>query len=382
MTNRMISFLFTGLIFLSCNNNNTENPNQDRDDQITISGQVGFPKQGGYIVFEKLNQDGTVPLDTFQLEDDYTYSEEVTVKNAGFYRLNFYGAQQVNLILDQDDVMVNVDGNDPQGFVEIEGSRDHDFIQFVQDVMGGLQSSEEIQRINQEFVAARQSGDDDRMRTLQNEYMIYDDSVKQTIIAKIRELGPSLGAVEILRTNRVLNKDKHFEFFAEYAERIKEEMPESPEAMAFVDEVENMKNLAVGAVAPEIALPNPEGEVVALSSLRGKYVLVDFWAKWCKPCRVENPNIVRAYNKYKDEGFEVFGVSLDRNREDWVQAIEEDNLDWTQVSDLKFWNSEAAKTYNINAIPFSILLDPDGKIIAKNLRGVELDKKLEEVFSK
>jgi thiol-disulfide isomerase/thioredoxin len=120
---------------------------------------------------------------------------------------------------------------------------------------------------------------------------------------------------------------------------------------------------------------------VKLSSLQGKYVLVDFWAKWCGPCRQENPNVVRLYNRYKDKGFTVYGVSLDRNKTDWLKAIEEDKLTWTHVSDLKYWQSDAAKLYNITAIPFSLLLDPDGKIIAKNLRGPSLEKKLEEIFS-
>ena len=143
-----------------------------------------------------------------------------------------------------------------------------------------------------------------------------------------------------------------------------------------------MKKLAIGEIAPDIRLPNPDGEMVSLSSLRGNYVLVDFWAKWCRPCRMENPNVVRMYNKFNDRGFEVFGVSLDRNRQDWLQAIEQDGLNWTQVSDLKYWQSDAAKLYNISAIPFALLLDPEGRIIGKNLRGKQLENKLEEIFSK
>jgi peroxiredoxin len=133
---------------------------------------------------------------------------------------------------------------------------------------------------------------------------------------------------------------------------------------------------AIGQKAPEISLPDPEGKTVTLSSLKGKYVLVDFWAYWCKPCRNENPNVVKAYKQFKDKGFEVFGVSLDRNKEDWLSAIKEDGLTWTHVSDLKYFESQAALDYNINAIPFSILVDPDGVIIAKNLRGDALQKKL------
>ena len=127
-------------------------------------------------------------------------------------------------------------------------------------------------------------------------------------------------------------------------------------------------------------MPDTTGKIVKLSSMRGKYVLVDFWAKWCGPCRGENPNVVRVYNKYKDKGFTVYGVSLDRNKEDWLKAIHEDNLTWTHVSDLKFWQSEAAKIYSINAIPFSVLLDPNGVIIAKNLRDLALEAKLAEIF--
>ena len=132
--------------------------------------------------------------------------------------------------------------------------------------------------------------------------------------------------------------------------------------------------------APEILMENPDGTPVALTSLRGKVVLLDFWASWCRPCRAENPNVVRMYNKYNDQGFEVFSVSLDKDKGRWVQAIEKDGLDWTHVSDLAWWNSAAAKTYNVHSIPATFLLDREGKIIAKNLRGPALEAKLSEIF--
>ncbi len=136
----------------------------------------------------------------------------------------------------------------------------------------------------------------------------------------------------------------------------------------------------IGKKAPDIVLPNPEGEEVALSSLRGNYVLIDFWASWCKPCRMENPNVVKLYNKYKDENFEIYGVSLDRSKDKWVKAIAEDNLTWKHVSDLQFWNSAAAKLYNVTSIPFTLLIDPDGKIVEKKLRGQALANKLESIY--
>ena len=139
--------------------------------------------------------------------------------------------------------------------------------------------------------------------------------------------------------------------------------------------------LGQGQPAPDIALPNPNGTVRKLSDLRGKVVLIDFWASWCKPCRRENPNVVRMYNKYKNRGFEIYGVSLDRNKTAWVNAIRQDNLGWIHVSDLKFWNSAAAQLYRVRSIPFTVLVDENGKIIAKNLRGQALEQKLEEIFS-
>lgn len=149
---------------------------------------------------------------------------------------------------------------------------------------------------------------------------------------------------------------------------------------------EQNKMLNVGDKAPEIALKGPDGKVRKLSDLRGKVVLLDFWAAWCRPCRMENPNVVKVYKEYKDknfkygDGFEVYSVSLDRNKTDWTRAIEQDGLIWdNHVSDLKFWNSEAAKTYNINSIPATFLIDEDGIILARNLRGGALENTLKKM---
>lgn len=136
-------------------------------------------------------------------------------------------------------------------------------------------------------------------------------------------------------------------------------------------------------IAPEIAFPNPEGEVMKLSSLRGKYVLIDFWASWCGPCRVENPNVVRLYNKYKGDKFEIFSVSLDKDGDKWKKAIEADGLIWKyHVSELAGWETDVVQKYQFSGIPHTVLIDPKGKIIAEKLRGPSLERKLQELFGK
>lgn len=139
--------------------------------------------------------------------------------------------------------------------------------------------------------------------------------------------------------------------------------------------------VSVGRKAPDFTANDPEGNPVRLSDHLGKgYVLIDFWAAWCGPCRKENPHVVKAYNEYKDKGFDVFGVSLDRKKEAWITAIQKDGLVWTQVSDLKFWDSTPAKLYGIRAIPSNYLVDKDGVIVAKNLRGGDLEKALADLL--
>ncbi|WP_448633938.1 peroxiredoxin family protein [Pedobacter panaciterrae] len=162
-------------------------------------------------------------------------------------------------------------------------------------------------------------------------------------------------------------------------------LSEKVKRSSFVKQINNALILnaktAVGQPAPLFSMADSDGKMISLTDFKGKYVLIDFWASWCGPCRKENPNVVSAYRKYHDKGFEILGVSLDTKKDAWLSAIKADDLTWNHVSDLKGWANAAAAVYGVKSVPASFLIGPDGKVVAKDLRGEELHKKLESILA-
>lgn len=373
MIYRILSIVYCTLLISSCSE--SQSTRQANQEQVRIEGNVRKPMDEGNVVLEKISENDILTIDTLIVSRDSTFRYSLKNTKPGFYRINLYNRQYVNLILNNENIKVTADGDRPDGFVKVEGSTDTDYFYAVNDIMQELQ--QKINEMNADYLKARADEDEEAMQEIEERYKELEKENTRKLKQKIKEMDNSIA---VFYAVNFLDAEKEFTFLSNLADKFKKEIPESQYTKQFVEQIESLRHLAVGMPAPDIALPNPEGDTVKLSSLKGKYVMIDFWASWCKPCRVENPNVVHLYDKYKDKGFEIYGVSLDRTKQAWVEAIQEDNLTWKHVSDLQYFDSRAASLYNINAIPATVLLDKEGTIIAKNLRGDTLKEKLAEIF--
>ncbi len=212
---------------------------------------------------------------------------------------------------------------------------------------------------------------------------MYNAGDKQRNDKMVKLLQDNKGDLAILMfIDTYVGKEQNAVFYQDIINTLAKNYPSNPLVIQKVKELEAEKGpLALGSVAPDMEYENPDGKLMKLSDLRGKVVLIDFWASWCRPCRMENPNVVKLYEKYRSKGFDVYSVSLDRDKTSWVNAIKSDNLSWeSHVSDLKYWSSAGAKLYGVSSIPSTFLLDKEGRIIGKNLRGAALESKLREIF--
>lgn len=301
----------------------------------------------------------------------------VSISQPDIYKLQFNDGVYLSLIiLPGDKIHMTADMADLISTLQITGSESTGLVYESGKQLNAYKNK--LDSINQQYYQLLQTGIDDSVKNLMvQDYTMVDNQQKAYIEQFVRNHHSCLCCLFIIDK---LPIDDYFETYEVLDQGLFKAFPENQYVKNFHNRVESNKKLAIGAEAPEIELPGPEGDPIKLSSLRGNVVLIDFWASWCSPCRKENPNMVKLYNSYHSKGFEIFSVSLDKTKDAWTKAIKDDGLVWTHVSDLKFWQCEAALAYNVTAVPYTVLIDREGKILAKGLRGTTLEEKIHDLL--
>jgi len=373
-------------LFASCENKESKT--------FTVSGVLhNAPSKVVYIEESDITTGQKTVKDSSAIAADGKFSISLNAKKDAIYNLLLQNdvSQFVTLINDASKINVDADFTKKTDFYTVTGSGASKSIQEYLAKITGMQRD----RFNIYFQIdsiKRNNGDSALAQSLNLQEKQISNEEKTSTQQTVQQATNSSLALFILSTYQGMARDPNFKVngftdteVVALLTDVLNKFPERTDIAGIRNSVESTipKTLWVGKTAPEISLPDTEGKTVKLSSFRGKYVLVDFWASWCGPCRRENPNVVQAFNQFKNKNFTILGVSLDRpgQKEDWINAIKEDHLTWTHISDLKFWQSEVVPVYQLSGIPFNVLVDPDGKIVAENLRGNALEQKLSELLN-
>ena len=354
------------------------------DNTITISGKVKFPDNNFKMMIYQRDGFDKVIIDSFQVNKDNTYSYTMNVKNPGVYTLDCQKWQMVNFWAEDENLEIDFRGQDTAKmkiknppFVYIKGGESNEVMNLLNynsyrdyQLMIGLSQAayHNLSKVPEygPMIGDVYSvlGDDSKART---RYIAERYADRNSVIAAINFLNPEKDKDIIEKAlSRLEAKNPNYAPLVKY----KKDKAEAKAAK---------ERLALGKLAPDFSYPTPDGKNISPRDFKGNYLLIDFWASWCGPCRSEIPNVDKLYNEYKDKGLAVLSVSIDKSKKDWLKALDEENMSWPQVNAPKS-GKQIMKDYQFSGIPYIILLDKDGKIIAKGLRGEQMHKKVEELL--
>lgn len=351
---------------------------QSAPEAVLIRGELSNAAGIKHIYLDRV-QGAAQPIDTVSLDANGSFEFRLYTTTADVYRIRISEPNSMMVILQPGDTLdLKANALFIRQGATMDGSLETMKVYSVGPIVTYFeQRLDSLTKVYQDLRTAGKEHSEGK--EVQDTYTRVRDSLWTFLRVNISNDPGSLAWLFFLEK---LDIEQDLEYYNMVTDALSARFPDNFYVKNLVRKMEAERRLGIGGLAPDIRLPSPEGDTLALSALRGKVVLIDFWAGWCSPCRKENPNLRRIYRKYKPYGFEIFGVSLDKTRESWLGAVASDSISWPQVSDLKYWQSEAASTYQVTSIPHTVLLDREGRIIARKLRGEALEQKLEEIFRK
>ncbi len=359
--------LFT-FLYISCS----------QSSEVKISGNFGNASDKKVFLFlitdkQPLIKDSTI------IKDDGSFSFSFPATEPAFYRVSSKDIYIDVIAKNGDQIKIKADHTKDKKKYEVSGSADSEFIKKAKDFSAGYEKVAE--GLNKNYIdnmAAKTVNMDSVVRLLNAKNETAVTQLNQELKSMISNSKQSYGALYVIN---FLNPEQEAVFINNFIAENDKTFGKTDLYIGLKYRMQEMKKLAIGQPAPEISMPTPAGKILSLSSLKGKYVLVDFWASWCGPCRKENPNVVKLYNEYNSKGFEILGVSLDTKKENWEKAISDDKLTWPHISELAGWQTSVVKNFKIESIPSTLLVDKDGNILARNLRGEDLENYLKKLFN-